>query len=165
MTEATELYWLMFGVLFSNALAANLGMQIVKAENAVFRQSVMLLSIPALWIWHVYYGNTKDAFSVPKMFAQISVVVFVILFMIWDREAVEEDEMHKAIGKPKKNDDLDFGNAGNGANNDDEERNGLLGHERPSARTLTSQSNFIGAAKCTDPNETAADMVSSDESS
>ena len=37
MGEAPELYWLMLGVLFFGALAANLGMQIVKAENAVFR--------------------------------------------------------------------------------------------------------------------------------
>jgi len=37
-------------LILSNALAANLGMQIVKAENAVFKQSVMLLTIPLFWL-------------------------------------------------------------------------------------------------------------------
>ena len=85
MNGAKELYWLMFGVLFFNALTANLGMQIVKAENAVFKQSVMLLSIPMLWLWHIFYGTKKDQFSYLKMFSYACVVLSVVLYMYWDR--------------------------------------------------------------------------------
>jgi len=67
MNEATELYYLILGTLFFNALAANLGMQVVKAENAVTKQSTMLLVIPTLWVWHIYYGDKKDAFSAFKL--------------------------------------------------------------------------------------------------
>ena len=69
MNESTELYWLMLGVMFFNSLAANLGMQIIKAENSVFKQSTALLSVPSLWLWHVFYGDEKDVFNVPKMIA------------------------------------------------------------------------------------------------
>ena len=37
INEETSLYWLMFGLMFVNALQANLGMQVVKNENAVFK--------------------------------------------------------------------------------------------------------------------------------
>ncbi len=57
MNQSTELYWLMIGVMFFNSLAANLGMQIIKAENSVFKQSVALLSVPSLWFWGVFFGD------------------------------------------------------------------------------------------------------------
>lgn len=44
-------------LMFFQGLAANLGMQIIKDENAVFKQSVMLLPIPVLWIHHLYFGE------------------------------------------------------------------------------------------------------------
>ena len=50
-----------------HGLAANLGMQIVKNENAVFKQSAMLLPITVMWIYHMIYGDQKDAFSVMKL--------------------------------------------------------------------------------------------------
>ena len=53
--------------MLSNALAANFGMQIVKNENAVVKQSIMLLPIPILWIYHMYYGDQKDAFGWAKL--------------------------------------------------------------------------------------------------
>ena len=90
MNEATELYGLMFGVMFFNALAANLGMQIVRNENAVFKQSILLLAIPSLWVWHMFYGDKKDAFSWFKFLSQATLVTAVILYMIWDREALEQ---------------------------------------------------------------------------
>ena len=40
----------MFGLMFVNGLQANLGMQVVRNENAVFKQSTMLFSIPILWL-------------------------------------------------------------------------------------------------------------------
>ena len=67
LNESKELYWLMLGLLFFNALAANLGMQIVKAENAVFKQSVVLLSIPILWLWNIFFGTQKDKISYLEM--------------------------------------------------------------------------------------------------
>ena len=67
MNEDKRLYWLMIGVMFFNALSANLGMQIVKAENAVFKQSVILLPVPILWVYHMVYGDQKDNFSVFKL--------------------------------------------------------------------------------------------------
>ena len=96
MDEEPVLYALMFGVCFFGALAANLGMQIVRAENAVFKQSVMLLAIPSLWLWHIYYGDKIDAFSWFKMISQLCIVTSVVLYMIWDREAVEEEKAEEA---------------------------------------------------------------------
>ena len=50
MDEEKSLFGLMFGLMFVNGLQANLGMQVVKNENAVFKQSTMLFSIPILWL-------------------------------------------------------------------------------------------------------------------
>lgn len=96
MEEQPVLYALMFGVCFFGALAANLGMQIVRAENAVFKQSVMLLAIPSLWLWHIYYGDRIDAYSWFKMISQLCIVISVVLYMIWDREAAEEEKEYEA---------------------------------------------------------------------
>jgi len=131
MSEEKSLYWIMLGVLFFSALAANLGMQIVKAENAVFKQSVLLLSIPALWVWHLYYGTKEDSFSVYRLLAQVCFFTAIILFLIWDREAVEEEEEYTANGGRKRNDDLEFVDHSikrldDDDNNDDELREGLL---------------------------------------
>ena len=53
MNEETALYWMMLGLMFVNALQANLRMTIVKDENAVFTQSTMMFSIPLMWVYHV----------------------------------------------------------------------------------------------------------------
>lgn len=86
MNQSTELYWLMIGVMFFNSLAANLGMQIIKAENSVFKQSVALLSVPSLWFWGVFFGDQKDDFSALKLITQILLVVAVMLQLMFDRE-------------------------------------------------------------------------------
>ena len=95
MNENKELYWLMSGLMLCNALAANLGMQIIKDENAVFKQSVMLLPIPILWVYHMHYGVEKEKFGLLKMFGVMMLVVSIFLFMWFDREAVvqEKEEM------------------------------------------------------------------------
>lgn len=67
MNEQKELYVLMFFIMFLNALAANLGMQIVKDENAVVKQSIMLLPLPLLWVYHIFYGDKKDKFDYIKL--------------------------------------------------------------------------------------------------
>lgn len=85
MNESSELYWFMFGMMFFNALAANLGMQIIKAENAVFKQSVLLLSVPTLWLWHVFYGDEKDVFNFAKLFAQLLLIVATMFYLMFDR--------------------------------------------------------------------------------
>ena len=72
-------------LMFFSGMMANLGMQVVKNENAVFKQSMMLLPIPILWIYHIYYGN-KEKFSVIKLLAQTCLVTFILLFMTWDRQ-------------------------------------------------------------------------------
>ena len=53
LNEKTELYTYMFGLMFFNGIAANLGMQIIKDENAVFKQSAMLLPIPIMWWYNI----------------------------------------------------------------------------------------------------------------
>jgi len=57
MNEEKSLYTLMFLLMFFGALSANLGMQIIKDENAVVKQSVMLLPIPVLWVYHMQHGQ------------------------------------------------------------------------------------------------------------
>ena len=57
MNEESSLWGLMVGLMFMNALQANLGMQITKNENAVFKQSTMLFSIPLLWLYHIQFGE------------------------------------------------------------------------------------------------------------
>ena len=74
------------GLMFFSGMMANLGMQVVKNENAVFKQSMMLLPIPILWVYHIYYGDKKDYFSVLKLLAQVFLVTFILLFMTWDRQ-------------------------------------------------------------------------------
>ena len=90
MNEDKRLYWLMIGVMFFNALSANLGMQIVKAENAVFKQSVILLPVPILWVYHMAYGDQKDNFSVFKLISQILMVGAIVMFLWADRTAVAD---------------------------------------------------------------------------
>ena len=91
------MYVLLALLMFFHGLSANLGMSIIKDENAVFKQSVMLLPIPILWIYHMHFGQKKDSFSVLKLIGQVVLVTFVILFMVWDRETVAEKE-----GKERK---------------------------------------------------------------
>ena len=133
----------------------------------------MLLSIPVLWIWHLYYGTKKDAFTAAKLFSQVGVVVFVILFMVWDRAAVEEEAEHKALGNQKRNENVEFNNVGRNRprsqGRDDEEAAGLLtgsNGERPSEHTnRTVSSSYIGSARRKEPEAIANDLMSSDGSS
>ena len=60
INEEKSLYWLMAALMFVNALQANLGMQVVKNENAVFKQSTILLSIPTLWLFHITAGEANN---------------------------------------------------------------------------------------------------------
>ena len=60
INEEKSLYWLMAALMFVNALQANLGMQVVKNENAVFKQSTILLSIPTLWLFHITASEANN---------------------------------------------------------------------------------------------------------
>ena len=72
-------------MMFFSGMMANLGMQVVKNENAVFKQSMMLLPIPILWIYHLFYGD-KEKFSFVKSLGMVFLVTFILLFMTWDRQ-------------------------------------------------------------------------------
>ena len=82
-------------IMFLNALAANLGMQIVKDENAVVKQSIILLPIPLQWFYHIYYGDQKDQFTVIKMIGQILMTTSIILYITFDRQSVLEEKANK----------------------------------------------------------------------
>ena len=139
----------------------------------------MLLSIPVLWIWHLYYGTKKDAFTAAKLFSQVGVVVFVILFMVWDRAAVEEEAEHKALGNQKRNENVEFNKLGaRGVSKDPssymsfDETSGLLTVPTTSKKmraSVTANGTSISTPKNTakkrDPVSTAQDLVDSDNSS
>ena len=103
LSEENQLYTFMVSLMAVNALAANLGMQVIKDENAVFKQSMMLLPIPILWIFHMNYGQQKDSFSVAKLLGQVLLVGCIFAFMWADRVAVAEEEASKAYKKKLKN--------------------------------------------------------------
>ena len=88
--EAKQLYWLIAGMMVFNALQANLGMQIIKDENAVFKQSTMLLATPTLWVYHMHFGNEGDDFSLMKLIGQAMLVLTVVAYMWFDRTAAQE---------------------------------------------------------------------------
>ena len=110
------MYVLLALLMFFHGLSANLGMSIIKDENAVFKQSVMLLPIPILWIYHMHFGKQKDSFSALKLIGQVLLVTFVFLFMVWDRETVAEKE-----GKERKGQE-----GGKYGDEDDEEAQRLI---------------------------------------
>ncbi len=95
MNEETSLYTLMGFLMFFNALSANLGMQVVKAENAVVKTCIILMSIPLLWVYHMYYGQENDTFSVVKLIGQLTLVAFIIVYVVYDRKAVAEAAAQK----------------------------------------------------------------------
>ena len=39
-------------------------MQIIKNENAVFKQSCMMFPIPVIWVYHLNFGEKQDKFNV-----------------------------------------------------------------------------------------------------
>ena len=90
MNEETSLFTMMGMLMFFNALSANLGMQVTKADNAVVKQSIILLSIPVLYIYHICFGEKKDTFSVVNLIGQLILVTFIIVYVVYDRRAVAE---------------------------------------------------------------------------
>ena len=84
LNEEKSLYTMMFALMFFNALAANLGMQIVKNENAVFKQSAMLLPIPVAWIVSMIQHEEKS-YTTPTLIGQMMLVTSVLAYMWWDR--------------------------------------------------------------------------------
>ena len=84
LNEEKSLYTMMFALMFFNALAANLGMQIVKNENAVFKQSAMLLPIPVAWIVSMIQHEEKS-YTTPTLIGQLMLVTSVLAYMWWDR--------------------------------------------------------------------------------
>lgn len=58
----------------------------------------MLLTIPLLWLYHVEFGSgqNNESFSFFKLLVQAGMVVSILLYMHWDREAVALENAEKA---------------------------------------------------------------------
>lgn len=86
---------LMAALMFVHAVQANLGMTLIKRENAIFKQCAMLLAVPAMWVFALLDPSdapevTQESYSASRLLAYMVMTAGIGFYMYADRRDSEE---------------------------------------------------------------------------